>query len=62
MNQILRSWREQKIILKRKFDTLCDEDFLHRDGEEEDMFARLCRKLGKTREEFQQVLADIQKL
>lgn len=61
MHQILRSWREIKIMLKWRFSTLSDEDFHYEEGEKEKMYAQLRRKVGKTKEEFERILADIQR-
>jgi hypothetical protein len=57
---ILRSWREQKIMLKRRFSILRDEDFDHEDGNKEDMLRRLEAKLCKTRVELESLLAELQ--
>src|SRR5258706_589411 len=54
---ILRSWREQKIMLKRRFSILRDEDF---EGNKEDMLKRLEAKLSKTRVELESVFAELQ--
>lgn len=55
---ILRSWREQKIMLKRRFPILSDEDFMLADRDE--MFTKLAAKLGKTKSEFEMLLAELQ--
>jgi hypothetical protein len=57
---IVRSWREQKILLKRLFSNLTDEDFLYEEGKKEFMLERLCTKLGKTKSELELILAEIQ--
>lgn len=57
---IVRSWREQKILLKRMFDNLTDEDFVHEEGKKEFMLERLRAKLGKTKLELELILAEIQ--
>jgi hypothetical protein len=57
---ILRSWREQKILLKRRFPVLTDEDFRFNDGEKESMLKTLQIKLGKTRSELESIFAEIQ--
>ncbi len=59
---IVRSWREQKILLKRKFPVLADEDFAFEEGNKEGMFARLAAKLNKTHEELERIFADLQLL
>lgn len=57
---IVRSWREQKIMLKRRFPDLNDED-LHYEGEDkESMLAKLEKKLKKTRSELEALFAELQ--
>ena len=50
---ILRSWREQKIMLKRRYPFLNDEDFLFEEGNKETMLKRLQAKLNKTASELE---------
>lgn len=57
---ILRSWREQKILLKRKFPILSEEDFVFEEGKRENMLRRLEQKLGITKTELEVVFAEIQ--
>jgi len=59
---ILRSWREQKILLKRIFPILSDEDFVFEDGDKETMFKKLESKLGKSKPELEIIFAEIQHL
>ena len=57
---IIRSWREQKIFLKRMFTHLTDDDFVYEEGKKESMLDKLCVKLSKTRGELELILAEIQ--
>jgi len=57
---IIRSWREQKIMLKRRFPVLCDEDFLFELGDRENMLIKLANKLNKTRLELELLFAELQ--
>jgi hypothetical protein len=57
---LLRSWREQKILLKRMFSNLTDEDFVYKDGEKEFMLERLRDKLGKSKTELELIFEEIQ--
>jgi hypothetical protein len=57
---ILRSWREQKIMLKRRFPNLDDEDFLMEDGNKESVMKRLEAKLNKTAQELEALFAELQ--
>ncbi|UZR96762.1 hypothetical protein [Chondrinema litorale] len=58
--RILRSWREQKVMLKRRFPILCDKDFDFMDGQRECMLDKLSAKLNKTREELELLFAELQ--
>jgi sporulation-control protein spo0M len=57
---ILRSWREQKIMLQRRFPILSEEDFIYADGNREGMLKRLEAKLGKTKTELDLIFAELQ--
>ena len=57
---IVRSWREQKIMLKRRFAILCDEDFVFEDGNRENMLKKLEAKLNKSRTELEFLFAELQ--
>lgn len=58
--EITRSWREQKIMLKRRFPVLCDADFEFKEGEKEGMLENLSKKLKKTREQLESLFAELQ--
>jgi hypothetical protein len=58
----MRSWREQKILLKRIFPILSDEDFVFEDGKKETMLERLQEKLGKSKPELEVIFAELQLL
>jgi hypothetical protein len=57
---IVRSWREQKIMLKRRYPFLSDEDFLFDEGNKESMMKRLQAKLNKTAAELESLFAELQ--
>ena len=57
---IMRSWREQKILLKRIFPSLSDEDFEFEEGNKESMLKKLEEKLGKSKPELELIFAEIQ--
>jgi hypothetical protein len=57
---ILRSWREQKILLKRRFPVLSDDDFLFEEGKKENMLKKLAEKLGKSTPELELIFAELQ--
>lgn len=60
MENIVRSWREQKVMLKGRFPELCDADFEFQDGDKESMLANLAAKLNKTQEELKALFAELQ--
>ncbi|MDH5398411.1 MAG: hypothetical protein OEX02_09705 [Cyclobacteriaceae bacterium] len=57
---ITRSWREQKVMLKRRFPILSDKDFLFEAGDRESMLLKLEAKLKKTRAELDALFAELQ--
>jgi hypothetical protein len=57
---ILRSWREQKIMLKHRYPFLSDEDFVFEDGKKETMLKRLQDKLNKSAAELELLFAELQ--
>lgn len=58
--EIIRSWREQKVMLKRRFPILNDNDFHFEEGEKETMLNKLAAKLQKTRAELELLFAELQ--
>lgn len=58
---IIRSWREQKVLLKRRFPILNDEDFVFEKGKKDSMLIKLGKKLQKTEQELEILFADLQK-
>jgi hypothetical protein len=59
---INRSWREQRILLKRKFPVLSDDDLKFEEDNKESMFRKLEMKLDKTRRELELIFAELQLL
>lgn len=57
---IVRSWREQKVMLKRRFSILLDLDFEYKEGQREKMMENLSKKLEKTRPELELIFAELQ--
>lgn len=60
MSDIVRSWREQKVMLKWRFPFLNDADFAFEEGNMENMLARLAAKLNKTNDELKMIIAELQ--
>lgn len=59
--EIIRSWREQKVMLKWRFPILNDSDFFLADSDRESMLVKLQEKLKKTREELESIFAELQR-
>ena len=57
---ILRSWRELKVLMKRRYPNLTDEDFHFEEGNKETMLKRLQEKLNKTADELEKLFAELQ--
>lgn len=53
------NWNEQKVKLKAKFPTLTDADLRYENGKKDEMFTNLRTKLGKTREELDEILMNL---
>lgn len=52
-------WNETKGKLKQKFAILTDNDLLLEEGKEDELLGRLQAKLGKTKEEIQNLISKI---
>lgn len=61
MHSIIRSWREQKILLKRRFPILSDDDFVYEEGSIENMYKRLAEKLRISKPELELIFAELQR-
>jgi len=57
--QLNGNWEKQKGKLKQKFAILTDNDLLFTQGKKEEMFGRIQIKLSKTKEELQNIIADL---
>ncbi|TVR76247.1 MAG: CsbD family protein [Chitinophagaceae bacterium] len=52
------TWNEQKAKLKKKFATLTDNDLMYAEGKQEEMYAKIQKKLGKSKAELDKVLSE----
>jgi sporulation-control protein spo0M len=59
--KIMRSWREQKVMLKSRFPFLNDLDFDFEEGNRESMLQKLAVRLNKSRTELELLFADLQR-
>ena len=51
------NWNEQKGKLKQRFAVLTDNDLMYEEGRQDEMFGKLQKKLGKTKEELHKIIA-----
>ncbi|MEX0812789.1 MAG: CsbD family protein [Chitinophagales bacterium] len=51
------NWNEQKAKLKKKFAMLTDDDLMFAEGKRDEMFLKLQKKLGKTKEELRKIIS-----
>ena len=51
-NEMEGSWEELKGNLKKKYADLTDDDLLYEEGQEQEMWGKLQKKLGKTEKEI----------
>lgn len=60
MNQLTMkgNWNIAKGKLKQKYANLTDDDLTYVEGKEEELFGRLQKKTGQTREEIEHTLRD----
>ena len=59
ITEITNTWDELVNKLKLKFETLTDDDLLFVKGEEQEMLRRVEYKLGKTTEEFSEIIKNL---
>jgi uncharacterized protein YjbJ (UPF0337 family) len=57
--EVKGNWNEQKGKLKQKFATLTDNDLMYEEGKEDEMLGKIQIKLGKSKEEFQKIIAGL---
>lgn len=53
------NWNEIAGKLKQQYANLTDDDFLFKEGKEEEMLGRLQQKLGTTKEELRKIISKI---
>ena len=53
------TWNEAKGKLKQKYADLTDDDLLYEEGKKDELYGRLQKKLGKTRQEVEKLLEDL---
>ena len=53
------SWNEVKGRLKQKYGDLTDDDLMFAEGKEDELFGRLQKRLGKTKDEVRKEIEKI---
>ncbi len=56
--EIKGTWNEAKGKLKQAYGELTDNDLAFEEGQEEELYGRLQKRLGKTRDEIRGILRD----
>lgn len=60
MNKVVEgNWNEQKGKLKKAFAVLTDNDLMFEEGKKDEMLGRVQIKLGKTKAEFDKLIASL---
>lgn len=57
--EIKGNWNELKGKMKRKFADLTDDDLLYEEGKEDELFGRIQKKVGKTKDEVKKIIAEL---
>lgn len=52
-----KNWTEQTPLLKSKFPVLTDADLHFKEGKKDEMMASIQKKIGKSKEELQSIIA-----
>ena len=55
----MKNWNETKLKLKQKFTVLTDSDLILTEGHRDEMLSRLQIRLGKTKEEIQNIISQL---
>jgi len=56
LTELKGNWNEQKGKLKQAFASLTDDDLMYAEGKKDEMFGKLQKKLGKTKEELHAIV------
>lgn len=57
--QLKGTWNEVKGKLKQQYADLTDDDLMYTEGKEDELFGKLQKKLGKSKEEVQKLINDL---
>ena len=57
--EVKGNWNEMKAKLKSKYAVLTDNDLMYDEAQKEEMFAKIQKTLGKTKEELQEIFRSL---
>lgn len=57
--ELAGKWDELKGVLKQKYADLTDDDLLFVEGKEEELYARIQQKIGKTKDEIKKMISEL---
>jgi len=57
--EIKGNWNELKGKLKKKFAVLTDNDLMYEDGKEDELYGKLQKKLGKSKDELEKLIREL---
>ncbi|MFA6149880.1 MAG: CsbD family protein [Chitinophagaceae bacterium] len=55
------NWNEFKGKLKQQYAELTEDDLLYEEGKDDELYGRLQKKLGKTKEQIQDIISDFKR-
>jgi len=58
-NTLKGDWEVTKGKIKQKYAQLTDDDLLHEEGKDDELFGRLEKKLGQTKDEIKKWIANL---
>lgn len=53
------NWNEKKGKLKQQYGDLTDDDLAYQEGKEDELFGKLEKKLGKTKDQVRKIISEI---
>ena len=59
ITSVVGYWAEKKVKLKRKYQTITDDDLCFKEGKEKEMIEMLGYKLGKTKAELVDIIVSL---
>jgi uncharacterized protein YjbJ (UPF0337 family) len=58
-NTLKGDWEVTKGKIKQKYAQLTDDDLMHEEGKDDELFGRLEKKLGQTKDEIKKWIANL---